>query len=123
MNDKQLARLKAAVKSARRNNNTSGLGALSAEVHQLMNETQRRHDDEMHEITTLAKLLVTPPAKFKDGFVLAPPEGYRAEAFLDEGWILSYVNDDGDIIEIDWPFECDYVFAQDLEELGFTVEG
>lgn len=121
---KDIPRLRAAVKSARRNHNANAILSLHGELLNIERDIKARHEQELDEVEYLLKIVKLPPAKFKDGFVLSPPDGYHAEAFKDDGWILSYVNPEtDDIIEIStWPFDQAYVFGEDLESLGFKVE-
>ena len=123
---KQIPRLRAAVKSARRNQDVVAQHNLVNRLNDLrwtLESELCKYQDAIERITDLSKQVVAPLVNLREGFVIDPPEGYSPIVYLDCGEAHAmYVSADGDAIDIDWPFDANSVYDDDCERLGFAVE-
>lgn len=125
--EKDLTRLRAAIKSARRNQNVVAQHNLASKLDSLLAPLQaeiRQTKTMCDRIVALKKQVVAPLVNLKPDFVLAPPPGYVAAVYfdIDEAYAMYTNAETGDVINIDWPFDVDYVYEDDCERLGFAVE-
>ena len=89
------------------------LASISLEIQDLKRKVKH--------LEMLREKSVTPPVKLL--VELSPPDGYKPMVVNDSGDCHCFYHNEEtmDDIEIDWPFDRESVFTEDLEKLGFEV--
>jgi hypothetical protein len=117
-------RLNALAKKSRRNLGTKKSGDALKIMAKTLKELRSQIKTLENEANSIQKLMVmatTPLAKLI--IPLNPPEGYETVAVFDLDEVgVYYENEEGDIIEVPWPFDTQFIYPDYCKELGIRVE-